>query len=59
MGLKRSCFKSQDVTALLTIQWELLSASEAEQATFQVEFPSMSNVWGSVLSRLEDYLKWH
>jgi hypothetical protein len=59
MGLKRSCFKPQEVATLLTIPWEPLSASEAEQATFQEEFPSMSNGWSSVLYRWEDNLKLH
>jgi uncharacterized protein YndB with AHSA1/START domain len=50
-------FAEKDRGTLLTIQWEPIEASEAEQKTFDAGRPSMTQGWSGTFQNLTDYLK--
>ena len=54
--LSCTTFSDEGGGTLLTVRWQPTQASEAEQVVFAEGHPSMSQGWGSVLDRLEEYL---
>jgi uncharacterized protein YndB with AHSA1/START domain len=54
--LSTTTFTAQSAGTLLSISWQPMQASAAEQAVFAEGHASMSQGWGSVLDRLEEYL---